>query len=38
MSQEQIEELARVNRERVQADRLRRLGLTPREGMGVRYE
>ncbi|KAF7732527.1 hypothetical protein EC973_003274 [Apophysomyces ossiformis] len=38
MSAEQIEELTKVNRERVQAERMRRLGLTPKEGMGVRYE
>ncbi|KAI7864399.1 hypothetical protein BDF14DRAFT_1180873 [Spinellus fusiger] len=38
MSQQQIEELSKVNRERVQAERMRRLGLTPKEGMGVRYE
>ncbi|KAI9312626.1 hypothetical protein BX666DRAFT_2020869 [Dichotomocladium elegans] len=38
LSREQLEELTKVNRERVQADRLRKMGLTPREGMGVRYE
>lgn len=38
MTKDELEELAKVNRERVEADRLRRLGLTPRESMGVRYE
>ncbi|KAI8141874.1 hypothetical protein BJV82DRAFT_670383 [Fennellomyces sp. T-0311] len=38
LSKEQLDELTKVNRERVQADRMRRLGLTPKEGMGVRYE
>ena len=38
MTKEQLDELTKVNRERVQADRMRRLGLTPKEGMGVRYE
>ncbi|ORY93352.1 hypothetical protein BCR43DRAFT_496772 [Syncephalastrum racemosum] len=38
MTKIELEELAKVNRERVEADRLRRLGLTPRESMGVRYE
>ncbi|KAI7874569.1 hypothetical protein K492DRAFT_174331 [Lichtheimia hyalospora FSU 10163] len=38
LSKDQLEELTKVNRERVQADRLRKMGLTPKEGMGVRYE
>lgn len=38
LSKEQLDELTKVNRERVQADRLRKMGLTPKEGMGVRYE
>ncbi|KAL0076865.1 hypothetical protein J3Q64DRAFT_1769533 [Phycomyces blakesleeanus] len=38
MSQHQLEELSKVNRERIQAERMRRLGLTPKESMGVRYE
>ncbi|KAI9278531.1 hypothetical protein BDA99DRAFT_429208, partial [Phascolomyces articulosus] len=38
MSKEQLDELTKVNRERVQADRMRKLGLTPKESMGVRYE
>lgn len=38
LSKDQLEELTKVNRERVQADRMRRMGLTPKEGMGVRYE
>ncbi|CAO3698042.1 unnamed protein product [Rhizopus stolonifer] len=38
LSEEQIKELTRVNRERVEADRMRKMGLKPKEGMGVRYE
>ncbi|OBZ83393.1 hypothetical protein A0J61_08554, partial [Choanephora cucurbitarum] len=38
LSEEKIKELARVNRERIEADRMRKMGLTPKEGMGVRYE
>lgn len=38
LSEEQIKELARVNRERVEADRMRKMGLKPKESMGVRYE
>ncbi|CDH60226.1 hypothetical protein E5Q_01632 [Lichtheimia corymbifera JMRC:FSU:9682] len=38
LSKDQLDELTKVNRERVQADRLRKMGLTPKEGMGVRYE
>jgi hypothetical protein len=38
MSNADISELARVSRERIEADRLRKLGLTPKTSMGVRYE
>jgi hypothetical protein len=38
LSEEQIEELTRINRERVEADRMRKMGLKPKESMGVRYE
>ncbi|KAI8876111.1 hypothetical protein K501DRAFT_201125 [Backusella circina FSU 941] len=38
LSEEQIKELTRVNRERVEADRMRKMGLKPKESMGVRYE
>ncbi|RCH87252.1 hypothetical protein CU097_005254 [Rhizopus azygosporus] len=38
LSEDQIKELSRVNRERIEADRMRKMGLTPKEGMGVRYE
>ncbi|KAG2209462.1 hypothetical protein INT47_008305 [Mucor saturninus] len=38
LSQDQIKELVRVNRERVEADRMRKMGLKPKESMGVRYE
>ncbi|KAI9248448.1 hypothetical protein EDC94DRAFT_528282 [Helicostylum pulchrum] len=38
LSEEQIKELSRINRERVEADRMRKMGLKPRENMGVRYE
>ncbi|KAI8379379.1 uncharacterized protein BYT42DRAFT_545742 [Radiomyces spectabilis] len=38
LSQEQIEELAKVNRERIQAERMRKMGLVPKGNMGVRYE
>lgn len=38
LSKEKIEELARVNRERIEADRMRKMGLKPKESMGVRYE
>ncbi|KAI8090906.1 uncharacterized protein B0P05DRAFT_527912 [Gilbertella persicaria] len=38
LTKEKIEELARVNRERIEADRMRKMGLTPKEGMGVLYE
>lgn len=38
LSEGQIKELARVNRERVEADRMRKMGLKPKESMGVRYE
>ncbi|KAI9473528.1 MAG: hypothetical protein EXX96DRAFT_488869 [Benjaminiella poitrasii] len=38
LSEEQIKELTRVNRERIEADRMRKMGLKPKEGMGVRYE
>lgn len=38
LSEEQIKELSRVNRERVEADRMRKMGLKPKESMGVRYE
>ncbi|KAI8997920.1 hypothetical protein BC832DRAFT_535288, partial [Gaertneriomyces semiglobifer] len=38
LSSEQLKELKQVERERVQADRLRKMGYVPKEGMGVRYE
>ncbi|KAF1806177.1 hypothetical protein FB192DRAFT_1003030 [Mucor lusitanicus] len=38
LSEEQIKELTRVNRERIEADRMRKMGLKPKESMGVRYE
>ncbi|KAG0981056.1 hypothetical protein G6F57_005884 [Rhizopus arrhizus] len=38
LTDEQIQELTRINRERVEADRMRKMGLKPKEGMGVRYE
>ncbi|KAL7325932.1 hypothetical protein PS15p_208348 [Mucor circinelloides] len=38
LSEEQIKELTRVNRERTEADRMRKMGLKPKESMGVRYE
>ncbi|KAI9495638.1 hypothetical protein BDB00DRAFT_759719, partial [Zychaea mexicana] len=38
LSKEQLDELTKVNRERVQADRMRKLGMTPKESMGVRYQ
>jgi len=38
MSNADISELAKVSRERIEADRMRRLGLTPKTSMGVRYE
>lgn len=38
MSKADISELARVSRERIEAERMRKLGLTPKTSMGVRYE
>lgn len=38
MSTADLSELTRVSRERIEADRLRKLGLTPKNSMGVRYE
>ncbi|KAI8997467.1 hypothetical protein BDB01DRAFT_714129 [Pilobolus umbonatus] len=38
LSNEQLAELSRVSRERVEADRMRKMGLKPRENMGLRYD
>jgi hypothetical protein len=36
-SRDQIAEIARVERERVEADRMRKLGFTPKDDLGVRF-
>ncbi|KAI8975650.1 hypothetical protein BDF20DRAFT_822378, partial [Mycotypha africana] len=38
LSEDKIKELARVNRERIEADRMRKMGLKPKDSMGVLYE
>lgn len=38
MSHQQLAELNRVNRERIEADRLRKMGFVPKASMGVRTE
>jgi hypothetical protein len=38
MSSADISELARASRERIDADHLRKLSLTPKTSMGIRYE
>ncbi|KAI9090453.1 hypothetical protein DFS34DRAFT_637406 [Phlyctochytrium arcticum] len=37
-SRDQLSELKKVSEERVVADRLRKMGVKPRDGLGVRYE
>jgi hypothetical protein len=38
MSKADLSDLARVARERIEAERMRKLGLKPKTSMGVRYE
>ncbi|ORX53142.1 hypothetical protein DM01DRAFT_1306160 [Hesseltinella vesiculosa] len=38
LSQQQLDELSRVNRERVELDRLRRMGIKSHRNLGVRYD
>ncbi|KAG9294382.1 hypothetical protein G9A89_001887 [Geosiphon pyriformis] len=38
LTKDQVLELKRVTTERIQAERLRKMGYTPKESMGVRYE
>ncbi|RKP10008.1 hypothetical protein THASP1DRAFT_13446 [Thamnocephalis sphaerospora] len=38
MTKEQLEDLRRVQNERVAAEKLRKMGYQPKENMGVRYE
>ncbi|OMH82759.1 hypothetical protein AX774_g3760 [Zancudomyces culisetae] len=38
MSRMQLEELNRVQQERVKAEKLRKMGVRPKENMGIRYE
>ncbi|CAG8582713.1 8610_t:CDS:2 [Paraglomus occultum] len=37
-TKEQLLEVRRVTAERIQAEKLRKMGFTPKESMGVRYE
>ncbi|KAI8051534.1 hypothetical protein BDF22DRAFT_634296 [Syncephalis plumigaleata] len=38
MTKEQVEDLRRVQSERVAAEKLRKMGYQPKESMGIRYE
>lgn len=38
MTREQLLEVKRVNEERIQADRLRKMGVKVKDSMGVRYD
>jgi hypothetical protein len=38
MTKEQVENLRRVQNERVAAEKLRKMGYQPKESMGIRYE
>ncbi|KAJ3120646.1 hypothetical protein HK098_004435 [Nowakowskiella sp. JEL0407] len=38
LTNEQLQELSRVNKERIEKDRLRKMGVKARDSLGVRYE
>jgi hypothetical protein len=38
MSRDQLEALTKVNRERVELDRMRKMGLKTKNSLGVRYD
>ncbi|KAI9306601.1 hypothetical protein BJ944DRAFT_159594, partial [Cunninghamella echinulata] len=38
LSRDQLEELTKVNRERVELDRMRKMGLKTKSNLGVRYD
>jgi DNA-binding CsgD family transcriptional regulator len=38
LTAEELQELKRVSAERIAAESLRRMGVTPKDSLGVRYE
>lgn len=38
LTRDQLQELTKVNRERVELDRMRKMGLKTKSNLGVRYE